>query len=72
MFPDHGDTPTSTRIMIFSQYRDSVSEITEMLNQHRPLVKVISFIGQSSINKSSKGFTQKEQIRVRLFIKAFF
>jgi len=57
--------------MIFSQYRDSVSEITEMLNQHRPLVKVISFIGQSSVNKSSKGFTQKEQIRVCFLTKSF-
>ena len=65
ILPDSGDLPKSTRIMIFSQYRDSVSEITEMLNQHRPLVKVISFIGQSCVNKSSKGFTQKEQIRVR-------
>ena len=50
--------------MIFSQYRDSVCEITEMLNQHRPLVRVMSFIGQSSVNKSSRGFTQKEQLMV--------
>ena len=53
-----------TRIMIFSQYRDSVNEITQMLNQHRPLVKAMSFIGQSSANKSSRGFTQKEQLKV--------
>jgi Fanconi anemia group M protein len=51
--------------MIFSQYRDSVNEITQMLNQHRPLVKAMSFIGQSSANKSSRGFTQKEQLKVR-------
>ena len=50
--------------MIFSQYRDSVSEITDMLSRHRPLVKVMSFIGQSSAGKSTKGFTQKEQLKV--------
>ncbi|CAH1790773.1 unnamed protein product [Owenia fusiformis] len=52
-----------TRIMIFSQYRDSVAEIKDMLNRHRPLVKVMSFIGQSS-GKSTKGFSQKEQLKV--------
>ena len=55
---------TATRVMIFSQYRDSVQEITDMLNVHRPLVKVMSFIGQSSAGKSTKGFTQKEQLQV--------
>ena len=52
--------------MIFSQYRDSVQEITDMLNVHRPLVKVMSFIGQSSAGKATKGFTQKEQLQVCL------
>lgn len=50
--------------MIFAQYRDSVTEITEMLSRHRPVVKVMSFIGQSSTGKTSKGFTQKEQLKV--------
>ncbi|XP_076442631.1 Fanconi anemia group M protein-like [Babylonia areolata] len=54
----------ATRVMIFSQYRDSVQEITAMLQQHDPLVKVMSFIGQSSVGKSTKGFTQKEQLKV--------
>ena len=55
----------ATRIMIFSQYRDSVTEITDMLKQHRPMVKAMSFIGQSSAGKATKGFTQKEQLKVR-------
>ena len=55
---------SATRVMIFSQYRDSVQEITDMLNVHRPLVKVMSFIGQSSAGKATKGFTQKEQLQV--------
>ncbi|XP_013379529.1 Fanconi anemia group M protein [Lingula anatina] len=55
---------TATRIMIFSQYRDSVKEINDMLERHRPLVRVMSFIGQSSAGKATKGFSQKEQLRV--------
>lgn len=53
--------------MIFAQYRDTVLEITELLQQHEPLVKVMSFIGQSSNGKSMKGFTQKEQLKVCCF-----
>ncbi|KAL5008399.1 hypothetical protein ScPMuIL_013980 [Solemya velum] len=55
---------TATRVMIFSQYRNSVIEITNMLKQHNPIVKVMNFIGQSSAGKASKGFTQKEQLEV--------
>ncbi|XP_041350852.1 LOW QUALITY PROTEIN: Fanconi anemia group M protein-like [Gigantopelta aegis] len=62
------EMPCSTRVMIFSQYRDSVEEIRDLLNQHYPMVKVMSFIGQSSTGKVSKGFTQKEQLKV---MKAF-
>ncbi|XP_067680234.1 Fanconi anemia group M protein-like [Haliotis asinina] len=54
----------ATRVMIFSQYRDSVQEITDMLNLHRPMVIAMSFIGQSSTGKATKGFTQKEQLKV--------
>ncbi len=67
--PDLPDGQTSsTRIMIFSQYRDSVTEITEILNRHQPLVRVMSFIGQSSAGKATKGFTQKEQLKVKRVI----
>ncbi|XP_052832777.1 Fanconi anemia group M protein [Octopus bimaculoides] len=52
-----------TRVMIFSQYRNSVTDIAEMLKRERPLIKAMSFIGQS-VGKNTKGFTQKEQIKV--------
>ena len=52
-----------TRIMIFATFRDSVNEITELLNRHRPLVRAMSFIGQST-GRTTKGFTQKEQLKV--------
>ncbi|XP_076312701.1 FA complementation group M [Tachypleus tridentatus] len=56
--------PVDTRVMIFSQYRDSVNEITALLNLQRPLIKAMSFIGQTSTNKNSKGFTQKQQTKI--------
>ena len=58
-------TPLNTRVMIFSQYRDSVQEITAALNKHEPLVKVMSFVGQNGSGNGKKGLTQKEQIEVR-------
>ncbi|XP_042638155.1 Fanconi anemia group M protein [Orycteropus afer afer] len=52
-----------TRVMIFSSFRDSVQEIAEMLFQHQPIIRVMTFVGHSS-GKSMKGFTQKEQLEV--------
>ncbi len=37
----------ATRVMIFSQYRDSVQEIRACLDAYRPLVKVMEFVGQA-------------------------
>ncbi|XP_046510046.1 Fanconi anemia group M protein isoform X3 [Equus quagga] len=52
-----------TRVMIFSSFRDSVQEIAEMLLQHQPMIRVMTFVGHAS-GKSMKGFTQKEQLEV--------
>ncbi|XP_037359165.1 Fanconi anemia group M protein isoform X2 [Talpa occidentalis] len=52
-----------TRVMIFSSFRDSVQEIAEMLVQHQPVIKAMTFVGHAS-GKSMKGFTQKEQLEV--------
>ncbi|XP_055989841.1 Fanconi anemia group M protein [Sorex fumeus] len=52
-----------TRVMIFSSYRDSVQEIAEMLVQHQPIIRVMTFVGHAT-GKSMKGFTQKEQLEV--------
>ena len=58
------DAEASTRVIIFSEYRDSVNEITEILSRHRPIVRVMSFIGHSTAGRASKGFTQKDQLKV--------
>ena len=61
---DKAPQKNATRVMIFSQYRDSVKEIAMMLSRHSPVVRVMSFVGQASSGKSTKGLTQKEQLRV--------
>ncbi|TNN41827.1 Fanconi anemia group M protein [Liparis tanakae] len=59
-----GPEALSTRVMIFSSFRESVQEIATMLNLHAPLIKVMTFMGQASTVKGLKGFTQKEQLEV--------
>ncbi|KAI7834858.1 P-loop containing nucleoside triphosphate hydrolase protein, partial [Kickxella alabastrina] len=62
----------STRIIVFSQYRGSVSEIVSVLGRSLPLVKCEPFIGQRlddelPVNDSdiaARGQTQKEQLAV--------
>lgn len=54
-----------TRVMVFSQYRDSVEEIASVLRKYEPIIKPMKFIGQgSAVGKSSRGLSQKEQLRV--------
>ena len=36
--------------MIFSTFRESVHEITEMLMRHQPMIKAMSFVGQGNQN----------------------
>ncbi|KAM9354495.1 Fanconi anemia group M protein [Pholidichthys leucotaenia] len=59
-----GPQDVSTRVMIFSSFRESVQEIAAMLNRHAPLIKVMTFMGQASAGKGVRGFTQKEQLEV--------
>ncbi|NWR05311.1 FANCM protein, partial [Paradoxornis webbianus] len=58
-----GGSGGDTRVMIFSSFRDSVQEIAEMLARLRPAVRAMTFVGHST-GKSTKGFTQKEQLEV--------
>lgn len=58
------DDDSETKIMIFTQFRDSVDEILSILNDHKPLIRPMSFVGQAAKKGSGKGFTQKEQLKV--------
>ncbi|KAJ1968682.1 3'-5' DNA helicase, partial [Dispira parvispora] len=56
-------TGDCTRVIVFSQYRESVEEITRLLSAHEPLIRVMSFVGQTS-NKTGKGLSQKRQLEI--------
>lgn len=45
---DSAEDPARTRVMVFSQFRDSVNEITEALARHEPIIRARSFVGQSN------------------------
>ncbi|CAK8692249.1 unnamed protein product [Clavelina lepadiformis] len=67
-------TGIETRVMVFCQYRDTVREITELLQMHRPLVRPMQFVGHApstnpkddakSGTKCNRRFTQKDQLMV--------
>ncbi len=57
--------------MIFTQIRDSIDEICELLKPLAPIVKPMPFVGQAT-GRSSAGYTQKEQNRVIKVIQCSF
>ncbi|XP_053206455.1 Fanconi anemia group M protein homolog [Panonychus citri] len=52
---------SDTKVMVFTQFRASVEEITSLLRQHSQL-RPVQFVGQSSAKK--RGFSQKQQLEV--------
>lgn len=80
LFPD-SSTGLETRVMVFCQYRDSVREITELLQTHRPLIRPMQFVGhapstnpvdEKSSGKNNRRFTQKDQLMVIEYFKNYF
>lgn len=59
-FMDKGEE-SGTRVIVFSEYRDSAEDIVRMLNTHKPLVKATVFVGQAD-GKRGEGMKQKQQI----------
>jgi ATP-dependent DNA helicase MPH1 len=57
------DTKRSTRIMVFTSFRDSAEEVTRLLKRHEPLIRPHVFVGQAA-GKNSAGMSQKEQLEV--------
>ncbi|KAK4230922.1 hypothetical protein QBC38DRAFT_467301 [Podospora fimiseda] len=58
-FMDAGEG-SSTRAIVFSEYRDSAEDIVRLLNR-QPLVSATVFVGQAD-SKRSEGMKQKQQI----------
>lgn len=59
-FMDHGEE-SATRVIVFSEYRDSAEDIVRMLNTHQPLIKASVFVGQAD-GKRGEGMKQAQQI----------
>ncbi|KAH6610530.1 atp-dependent dna helicase mph1 [Trichoderma cornu-damae] len=57
-FMDNGE---ETRVIVFSEFRDSAEEIVRMFNAHRPLIKATVFVGQAD-GKRGEGMKQKQQM----------
>ncbi len=57
-----GSASSNTRIIVFSEYRDSAEEIVRVLNSHKPLIRAAVFVGQAD-SKRSEGMKQAEQIQ---------
>ncbi|MBD3189207.1 MAG: DEAD/DEAH box helicase [Candidatus Heimdallarchaeota archaeon] len=51
-----------SRVLVFTQYRNSAKKLAEILNELEPL-KVSRFVGQAS-KADDKGFSQKEQLEI--------
>lgn len=52
---------SSTRAIVFSEYRDSAEEIVRTLNKHKPIINATIFVGQAD-SRRSEGMKQKKQI----------
>ncbi|KAF7534182.1 hypothetical protein G7Z17_g13400 [Cylindrodendrum hubeiense] len=59
-FMDRGEG-SATRVIVFSEYRDSAEDIVRMLNTHQPLIKASIFVGQAD-SKRGEGMKQAQQI----------
>ncbi|XP_059474472.1 LOW QUALITY PROTEIN: Fanconi anemia group M protein [Neocloeon triangulifer] len=61
-FLEAEDKCIDTKVIIFTEYRQSVVEITEFLSKHSPLIRPVTFVGQSK--KGGTGLRQDEQKKV--------
>ncbi|TAQ89023.1 hypothetical protein B7494_g2668 [Chlorociboria aeruginascens] len=52
--------PSSTRVIVFSEYRESAEGICRVLNQHQPMIRASVFVGQAD-SKNSAGMNQAKQ-----------
>jgi Fanconi anemia group M protein len=50
------------RIIVFTQYRDTVDQIVSYLNQ--PNIRPVRFVGQATRDETAKGLTQKAQVEI--------
>ena len=70
--PDAEDGPSEgisqSRAMVFVSFRECVEEIVELLNKESPIIRAKAFIGQGIDKQGKKGYAQKEQLAVSVFL----
>ncbi|KAL3311067.1 hypothetical protein Ciccas_010357 [Cichlidogyrus casuarinus] len=66
----HFEQRPDTRVMVFTQFRDSVNEIISMLGQHKPFIRAASFVGQSSKCSIQTGSNELENEDSPLHVQA--
>jgi ATP-dependent DNA helicase MPH1 len=60
--PGVHSSQSSTRIIVFSEFRDSAEEIVRTLNKHKPMIRATVFVGQAA-TKNTEGMKQAQQIQ---------
>ncbi|KFY51622.1 hypothetical protein V497_08980 [Pseudogymnoascus sp. VKM F-4516 (FW-969)] len=69
---EDGAPPSTTRIIVFCEFRGSAEEVTRVLNRHAPMVRASVFVGQAG-TKHSDGMNQATQIEtIRKFKEGIF
>lgn len=58
------DDNVETLAIVLSQFEDSVHEIVSQISRHSPLLRVMSFVGQSRVSGQHVSSSRKEQIQV--------
>lgn len=56
-----GAPPSETRVIVFTEYRESAEYIARALNNHGPLIRSSVFVGQAD-SKRSEGMNQAKQL----------
>lgn len=69
---EDGAPPSSTRVIVFAEYRDSAEDIARVLNKHGPMIRASVFVGQAD-SKRSEGMNQaKQQDTINKFKRGVF
>jgi ATP-dependent DNA helicase MPH1 len=67
-----GAPPSATRVIVFSEFRDSAEDISRILNKHGPMIRASVFVGQAD-SKRSEGMNQaKQQETISKFQRGVF
>ena len=67
-----GAPPSNTRVIVFSEFRDSAEDIVRILNKHQPMIRASVFVGQAD-SRRSEGMNQgKQQETIRKFQSGIF